>query len=98
VARSLRNTGCVYLEQGKYDEALEMYEEALAVYTRALGIDNHENGLMYHDMADAKLRSGDVAGAVEDAREAVRICAKHGIDNEHSRWAASVIRLHGGGA
>ena len=96
VGGSLLHTGSVYLKQGKHDEALAMYEEALEVFTRALGFDNEPCARAYYYMVMTKHMSGDIAGAVEDAREAVRIYAKHGIDNEESRWVASVLRQCGG--
>ena len=93
---SLENIGTVYNEQGKHDEAVEKYEEALAVYTRALGVDNHANPNVYFGMVKAKLLSGDKAGAVESARECVRIFDKLDITNKYSQYAVDmVMRLEG---
>jgi len=92
VANSLQNIGSLHLEQGKHDEALEMYEEAIAINTRALGVDNEPCARVYYLMARAKHRSGDNAGAVQDAREAVRIYAKLGIDNQVSQNCAALLR------
>jgi len=87
----------VYNKQGKHDEAVEKYEEALAVYTRALGIDNESNADVLCKIANAKLGSGDDVGSVESAREAVRIYAKLGIDNQTSQAAATILLWRGGG-
>jgi tetratricopeptide (TPR) repeat protein len=90
---SLESMGGIYAEQGKYHEAVEMYEEALAVYTRALGIDNEKNAEVLCNMAKHKALSGDVSGALESARESVRIYTKLGIDNQDSQQASERLLL-----
>ena len=51
---------------------------------------------VYFFIAEAKDESGDVAGALESARECVRIYDKHGITDEYSRYAGDmVMRLEG---
>jgi tetratricopeptide (TPR) repeat protein len=73
-----------------------MYEEAIVVYTRALGVDNKDNAVAHWSIALAKCESGDLAGALESARECVRIYDKHGITDEYSRYAGDmVMKLEG---
>jgi len=80
----------------KHDEAVQMYEEALVGFTRALGVDNKQNAIMHYHIAVAKDKSGDVAGALESARECVRIYDKLGITDEYSQKAGDmVMRLEG---
>jgi tetratricopeptide (TPR) repeat protein len=73
VAGTLQNIGNVHRNQGKNAEALEMLGMALAIYDRALGIDNVKRAFVYYKIALDAGRSGDVAGALEGARESVRI-------------------------
>jgi serine/threonine-protein kinase len=87
VAYSLFKVGDILSAQGKYDEAVEMFDKALAIYTRALGIDNRENAGVHSCIALAKHRSGDRAGALESARESVRIFNKHGVNDAESQAA-----------
>jgi tetratricopeptide (TPR) repeat protein len=98
VASSLENIGLVYADQGKHVEALEMYGKALATYDRALGVDNMDSARVYHNIAISKKRSGDDAGALESARESVRIYTKLGIDNSDSQDTADVLKQLEGGA
>ena len=91
VAGSLMNIGDIHCQRGKYDEALEMYEEALSVSTRALGIDNDLNAGLHYKIAKSKLGSFDAIGALESARESVRIYSKLGIDNQASREIAHLL-------
>ena len=73
-----------------------MYEEALVGFTRALGVDNKMNSIMQYYIALTKLKSGDVAGALESARECVRIYDKLGITDESSQNAVDMaMRLEG---
>ena len=75
-----------------------MFEEAIVGYTQALGVDNESNASMHNNtgIALAKEKSGDVAGALESARECERIYDKLGITDEHSRYAGDmVLRLEG---
>jgi tetratricopeptide (TPR) repeat protein len=90
--------GFVLSDQGKYDEALEMFDKALSTFTRALGIDNRENAKVYHHIAFVKHDSGDMAGALASAREAVRIFNNHDINNATSLAAVDLLRGLEGGA
>ena len=73
-----------------------MYEEALVGFTRALGVDSNKNADVHYNIALAKYESGDVAGALESARESVRIYEKLGITDEYSQYAGDmVMRLEG---
>ena len=92
VAKSLEGLGCVYDDQGKFAEAMEMYGKALATYDRALGVDNMDSADVYHNIAITKKRSGDVAGALESAREPVRIYTKLGINSQTSQDAANLVK------
>jgi len=68
-----------------------MYEEALGVYTRALGVDNRGNAHVHKRIARAKYVTGDVAGALESARESVRIYDKLCITDEAWRGAVEMV-------
>ena len=73
-----------------------MFEEAIVGFTRAFGDDSKHIVDMHYSIALAKDKSGDVAGALESARECVRIYDKHGITDEHSQNAGDmVMRLEG---
>jgi hypothetical protein len=74
-----------------------MYEEALGVYTRALGVDNEKNAGVHFIIAIAKREKGDVAGALESARECVRIYDKLGITNKVSHAGDMLVALYGRG-
>ena len=78
VGKPLMNIGTTHHFQGKYDEAVRMFEEALDVYTRALGIDNERNAHVHDSISRARYESGDLSGALESARECVRIYDKLG--------------------
>jgi len=96
VAKSLSSIGGILYDQGKHDEAVQMYEEAIGVYTRALGVDNKIIADGQYNIALAKVKSGDVAGALESARECVRIYEKLGITDEYSQKAGDMaMRLEG---
>jgi tetratricopeptide (TPR) repeat protein len=85
------NIGDVTLcDLGKHDEAVEVYEEALGVY-RALGVDNEKNANVYWIIALVKRETGDVDGALESARECVRIYDKLGITNTGSTRAGDML-------
>jgi hypothetical protein len=73
------------------------HEEVIGVYTRSFGVDNKHIAYVQYHTALAKHKSGDVAGALESARECVRIYDKLGITNEYSQIAAGdmVMRLEG---
>jgi tetratricopeptide (TPR) repeat protein len=79
-------------EQGKFDEALQMFEEALEMLTRALGIDHDRCAATHFCIAQARAECGDMAGALESARERVRIYNKLGITNKDAAVAAVVLR------
>ena len=97
VAMSLFNMCTVHYNQGQHDEAVEMLGKALAVFTRALGVDNQFNAIVHGCIAQARAKSGDVGGAVESARESVRIYSKHGLADEYSQYVAGLLReLEGG--
>ena len=74
-----------------------MFGKALAIYDRALGVDSRESADVYYNIARTKQQSGDVAGAVESARESVRIYTKLGITDEWSQAAADLSRKLEGG-
>jgi hypothetical protein len=65
-----------------------VYEEALGICARALGVDSRQSAKVHRDMAIARQDSGDAAGALESAREAVRIYNKLGITDTMSQDAA----------
>jgi tetratricopeptide (TPR) repeat protein len=77
--------------QGMNDEAVEVWEEALGVCTRALGVDNENIAHVHCSVAEAKRETGDVAGALESARECVRIYDKLGITNTFSQRARDML-------
>jgi tetratricopeptide (TPR) repeat protein len=91
VAASLCNIGLALGDQGKHDESVEMYEEALGVYTRALGVDHERIAHVHGSIAVAKRETGDVAGALESARECVRIYDKLGMTNTISQLAGDML-------
>jgi hypothetical protein len=73
-----------------------MYEEAIRVNTRAVGVDNKSIADAQYRIAVAKHKSGDEVGALESARECVRIHDKLGITSESSQNAGDmVMRLEG---
>lgn len=78
VATVLAEMGMIHHKQGKHDEALEMYRKALEIFNRALGIDNPacDTASVHLHMSMARHSSGDKTGAVESARESVRIYSK----------------------
>ena len=69
-----------------------MFGEALSIFTRALGIDNGQNAQGNYGTALAKLKSGDMTGALASAKEAVRIFTKHGITDAVSQQAVDLLR------
>ena len=91
MATILSSIGVALCGQGKHDEAVEVYEEALGVYTRALGVDNERNADVHWNIALAKREAGDVAGALESARECVRIYDKLGITDTISQRAGDML-------
>jgi len=96
VAMTLSCIGVAFYGQSKHDEAVEVYEEALGVYTRALEVDNEKIADVHWSVAVAKRETGDVAGALESAREVVRIHDKLGMTNSVSQLAGDmVMRLEG---
>ena len=86
------NIGIVLNRQGKHDEGLEVYEEALGIYTRAHGVDSRQCASVHYLIAEAKRDSGDVAGALDSIREAVRINTMHGVNDSISLQAANLLR------
>jgi tetratricopeptide (TPR) repeat protein len=101
VAATLCSIGDALYDQGKHDEAVEVHEEALGAYTRALGVDNERNAAVHLSIAIAKRENGDVAGALESARECVRIYDKLGTTNTLSQYAGDMLAAldgMGGGA
>jgi tetratricopeptide (TPR) repeat protein len=102
VALGLYHIGVVLLEQGKYDDAVEMLDKALSsqvsTFTRALGIDNIQNAQAHYQIAFASSIAGDRAGALASAREAVRIFNKHGVTDAQSQGAVDLLRILEGGA
>jgi len=79
-------------QQGKHEEALEVLEEALGIYARALGVDSRKSAKVHYRIAVAKRHSGDAAGALESAREAVRINSIHGVNDSSSQDAVDLLR------
>ena len=75
-----------------------MFDKALSIYTRALGIDNRKNARVHYHIAFASCKSGDMAGALASAREAVRIFNNHGITDATSQAAVDLLRKLEGGA
>ena len=69
-----------------------MYGRALAIYYRVLGVDSKFSAGVYHNIAVEKLNSCDSAGALESARESVRIYAKLGITDSSSQKAADLLK------
>ena len=59
--------------------------------TRALGVDNKTISGVHCSIAAAKCESGDVVGALESARECVRIFDKLGITNTISQSARDML-------
>src|SRR6056300_1751743 len=98
VALGLYHIGVFLLEQGKYDDAVEMLDKALSIFTRALGIDNIQNAQAHYHIALASSIAGDRAGALASAREAVRIFNKHGVTDAQSQGAVDLLRILEGGA
>ena len=98
VATSLANIGRVYADQGKHVKALETFDKALATYDRALGVDSRDSAGVYYNIAIDKKRCGDAAGALESARESVRIYTKLGINSQTSQGAADFLKELEGGA
>jgi len=96
VGKSLMNIGRAHHGQGKYDEAVRMFEEALDVYTRALGIDNERNATAHDLISLARYESGHLSGALESAKESVRICDKLGtasrLATSQAGYAAEWLR------
>ena len=91
-------TAGIEFEEGKHDEALEMYDKAISIFTLALGIDNRRNARAHHCIALAKLQSGDMAGALASAREAVRIFNNNAVTDATSQAAVDLLRKLEGGA
>ena len=62
-------------------------------FDRALGVDSRESAGVYYNIAADKLNSCDSAGALESARESVRICTKLGVnaDDSLSQTAADLL-------
>jgi tetratricopeptide (TPR) repeat protein len=79
VAKSLGSIGIIHSKQGKHAEALEMYGRTIATFDRALGVDSRESAGVYYCIAYDKQQSCDAAGALESARESVRIYTKLGV-------------------
>ena len=93
VASSLMNMATSYFQIDKFEQALEAYEESLAVFTRALGPDTLKHANVNINMASAKSASGDRQGGLQNAREAVRIFKKLGMDHHPSaQQAATLLR------
>jgi tetratricopeptide (TPR) repeat protein len=92
VAMSLESIGFVYGDQGKHAEAVEVLDKALAIYDRALGIDSRHSARVHCNIAISKSKSGDIAGALESAKESVRIHTKLGVDDSTSQKAAEFLR------
>lgn len=64
--------GAVYQSQGEYDSAIATYTRALEIDTAHRGALNRL-GLTYQEKANALASSGDAAGAIEVAGEAIEI-------------------------
>jgi len=100
VAMDLFCIGLIHARQGTHEEAVKVFSRAMEVCTRALGIDNIRNARTNLAIAMSKRESGDLDGALENARESVRIHRKRGsTDREYQnavdwlkcfeRWAPS---------
>lgn len=99
LASTLRKIGLIYNCRCGYSKAIEMFDEALGVRTRALGpgtVDRLSASLDFA-LAWCKHSSGDAEGALESARESVRIYNLLGIDDEYSQESARLLRDFEGG-
>jgi len=92
VANTLFSLGSNLFGQKRYKEALQMYEESLRTFTRARGVDNKHNASVCCNIAATQASAGDVAGALESARESVRIYEVHGRKDEESKKAANLVK------
>jgi tetratricopeptide (TPR) repeat protein len=88
---SLKNMALIYRDQNKFEQALEMLEEATAMTSRSLGPDHHNTGASHFSVAKTKMMMFDMAGALESAKEAVRVFDLHAYDTAVSDQARALL-------
>jgi tetratricopeptide (TPR) repeat protein len=78
IAWTLRNMGNASLAKRDNEQAVDMYEESLEVFGRACGVGSKKHAMAHGVLAQALEIYGDEAGALEKARECVRMNEKLG--------------------
>jgi tetratricopeptide (TPR) repeat protein len=73
IAVTLRNMGNALLAKRDNEQAVEVYEESLEVFGRACGVGSKKHAMAHGVLAQALEISGDKAGALEKAKECVRM-------------------------
>ncbi|HET8833819.1 MAG TPA: tetratricopeptide repeat protein [Gemmatimonadales bacterium] len=92
LAVALGGLGAQYASRGRHAAAVELLARAVELKRRALGPRHPDTGLTLHNLAVARHRSGDVAGAAAAAGEAVAIL-EASLEPDHPRLIA--CRAHG---
>lgn len=72
-AHVLNNTGNLYLEFGRYDDARSCFEDAMSIWTHELGLDNPFTGLAVNNIGIVLYRTGDLDGAINYYEQALAI-------------------------
>ena len=73
MAATLNNIGNVYMNQGRYAEALKAHEKALRITRAALGDDHPDVAATLNNIGNVYQRQGRYAEALEAYEEALRI-------------------------
>lgn len=81
-----------HLDQGEYNEALEVFEEILRGQLARYGENHHRVGTALHNLGIVHMRRGDFAKALEVYKEAVRV-RKHSLESDHQDVAVSLAQL-----
>jgi tetratricopeptide (TPR) repeat protein len=94
VAHVFKNVGTVFDRLGDHKQAKKMYKKSLAIFARALGrIDCYQIADVRDSLARSMALSCDLRGALENARESMRIYTKLGLNNQDSQATNGLLRM-----
>jgi Tfp pilus assembly protein PilF len=90
--QAIHDMATEHLQQGEYDEALEVFEEILRGQLTRYGTDHYRVATALHNMGVVHMRRGDYTRAAHAYREAIAI-RRRALSPDHPDVAASLAQL-----